>query len=274
MHPEHNQHHRREKAEEMRNYYSVLLVITVSLPTLLLVNVPVSGNAPAQPQQLSQQDSTSRILINMDGNLSLSPEQNKIYWNPHSVGLTDASNWKITFINETEMHLQTTASECGHIAAGAWWTTAFKSRQKFPLYTSKPVQIVTSFRINILNAECSSGNEWLRIALACATQRIDGSVIYTEMDLWDSPTALANPSGNIRLGGNTVYKGADVVEYKIDQTPENEWRSYTLELTDDINKAWQLKPGDLLESVYFVVEAAGAVTVTLKADNLMIAQFG
>lgn len=258
----------------MRNYYSVLLMILMSLPTLLLANVPVSGNATSEPQQLSQQDLKSRTseVINTDGNLSLSPEQNKIYWNPHSVGLTDASNWKITFTNETEMHLQTTASESGHIATGAWWTTAFKTRQKLPLYTSKPVQIVASLRINILNADCSGGNEWLRIALVCATQRADGSVVYTEMDIWDSPPALASPSGNINLGGNTVYKGGDVVEYKIDQAPENEWRSHTLNLTYHINNAWQLKPGDMLESVYFVVEAAGAVTATVKADDLWIAR--
>jgi hypothetical protein len=258
----------------MRNYYSVLLMILVSLPTLLLADIPVSGNATSQPQQLSQQDLKSRTseIINTDGNLSLSPEQNKIYWNPHSVGLTDASNWKITFTNETEMHLQTTANESGHIATGAWWTTSFKTRQKLPLYTSKPVQIVAGFRINVLNADCSSGNEWLRIALACATQRADGSVVYTEMDLWDSPTALANPSGNINLGGNTVYRGGDVVEYKIDQAPENEWRSYMLDLTDHIDKAWLLRPGDVLESVYFVVEAAGAVTVTVKTDDLAIAR--
>jgi hypothetical protein len=188
----------------------------------------------------------------------------------HAVGLTDKSNWTITFNNEIEMHLETTTNERGHIATGAWWTTSFKTRAKLPLYTSEPIDIAASFRINIINADLNIGNEWLRIALACAVERVDGSVVYTEMDMWDSPTALIHPSGNVRSGGNVVYQGGDVVEYKIDQITIGQWKDFTLSLTHNINDAWQLNPGDLLESVYFVVEEAGAVNVTVKADDLLI----
>jgi hypothetical protein len=257
----------------MRNYYSLLLLILVSLPTLSLANIPVSGNATRGTQQFSRKDLASKNLevLNTDGDLSLNPEQNANVWNPHTVGLTNASSWTITFINETEMRLKTSANEAGHIATGAWWTTSFTTRQKLPLYTSEPVQVAASFRAVLANADLTIGNEWLRIALACAVQRSDNSVVYTEMDLWDSPTALASPSGNIQQGGNIIYKGGDVVEYKIDQLSQNQWKSYQLNLTSRITNAWQLKSSDLLESVYFVVEAGGAVNVTFRADDLQIA---
>jgi hypothetical protein len=256
----------------MRDRYFIFLIILVSLPTLLLTSIPPPDNAKAQPLQFAQEDLTPKTseTINIDGNLSLSPEQNKIYWNPHSVGLTSTSDWKITFTDEVEMHLQTTENAQGHIATGAWWTTSFKTKEKLPMYTSEPVNIAASFRINILTANLHSGKEWLRMALVCAIQRSDNSVVYTEMDLWDSPAVIAHPSGNIELGGNIAYKGGDVVEYKIDQMATLQWRSYALNLTQFINNAWQLKPGDLLESVYFVVEAAGAVNATVRADDVQI----
>ena len=258
----------------MRNRYITILILLAALPTLVLSNTSFSSNNQNQSKQTSQPDQTASTMeiINIDGDVSLSPEQNRIHWNPHAVGLTDKSNWTITYNNETEMHLETTANENGHIATGAWWTTSFKTKQKLPLYTTKPTRVTASFTANIITAQCTTGNEWLRIALATAIQRIDGSVVYTEIDLWDSSAVLNNPSSNINQGGNTLYKGGDVTEYKLNQAPQNEWKNYTLQLTEHINNAWQLKPGDTLESVYFVIEASGAVTATLKTDDLWITQ--
>jgi hypothetical protein len=250
----------------MRKRYLPFLLLAASLPSLLFANVPTSSNATVQL------DPTNAKTINIDGDLSQNPEQNRIIWNPHSVGLTSTSDWRITFTDEVEMHLNTTAIETGHIATGAWWTTSFKPKEKLLMYGLEPVNIAASFRINVLNANLYSGKEWLRMALACAIQRSNSSVVYTEMDLWDSPAVLAHPSGNIRLGGNIVYRGGDVVEYKIDQMATLQWRSYALNLTQCINDAWQLKPGDLLESVYFVVEAAGAINATVRADDLLLAR--
>lgn len=257
----------------MQNRYVTVLILLMSLPPIVLANTPPLNNATTQTPPPTSQNATDKTheTINLDGDLSLSPKQNSLYWNPHSVGLTSSSHWQITFNNQAEIHLQTTANESGHIATGAWWTTSFKTKQKTPLYTTNPTQIVVSFNVSLVNVSLQSGNEWLRIALACAVQRSDGSVVYTEMDLWDSHTAYANPLGNIQQGGNIIYKGGDVVEYKSDQISQNQWRSYQLDLTSCINNAWQLKPGDLLESVYFVVEAGGAVNVTLRADDLQIA---
>lgn len=95
------------------------------------------------------------------------------------------------------------------------------------------------------------------------------------MDLWDSPNTLRHPSGNIKFGGNIVYRGGDVVEYKIDQAIISEWTNYSLDLTWFIDRAWSLKPGDMLESVYVVVETMGVpVEVTVEVDDLWITWVG
>jgi len=248
----------------MQIRYAAMIILIISLPSLVLANTPRPNNTTTSNQNKTYE------TINQDGDLSLNPEQNKLYWNPHAVDLTNESNWRITYNNQTEMHLETSTNEKGHIATGAWWTTSFKTKQKIPLYTTQQTQITAEFQIKILNATCNTGNEWLRIALASATQRNDGTVVYTEIDLWDSPTTMANPTGNINQGGNIIYKGGDVIEYKIDQLTMNESKAYKLDLTSYTNTAWQLEPGDRLESVYFVIEAAGAVNVTVIADYLHI----
>jgi hypothetical protein len=90
------------------------------------------------------------------------------------------------------------------------------------------------------------------------------------MDFWDSVAAMRHPSGDLRFGGDVVYRGGDVVEYKVDQSVVGEWRSYSLDLTRRIDSAWGVGPGDLLESVYVVVEVEGSVSVALKVDDLWI----
>jgi hypothetical protein len=249
------------------------LFLTI-FPALLLTNCAVSSQAV--PQTTSEQALTygKHEIINIDGDVSLNEAQNRIYWNPHSTGLTDASTWSVTFENETKIFLKTVQSEAGHVATGAWWTTSFKTNTRIPLYTGKPQRLFASFRANIASVYCQSGGEWLRIALAFAVKRSNEAVVYTEMDFWDSPNILTHPSGNIKFGGNIVYQGGDVVEYKIDQAAIGEWKDYSLDLTRQFDSAWSLKDGDLLESVYIVVETIGGVTVTLKVDDLWIARVG
>jgi hypothetical protein len=209
-------------------------------------------------------------IVNVDGDVALAPEQNRIYWNPHSTGLTNASAWRTTFENETEIYLRTTDNEAGHVATGAWWTTSFKTHEKLPLFTSKPVRVVANFSLNIVEIDLSKGNEWLRIALACAVQRTDGQVVYTESDVWDSSAALSSPSSNLVTGGNIVYRGGDVVEYKIDQATVGKWTNYSIELTKSVDSAWSLKSGDVLESAYIVVEAIGSVSATVAIDSFWL----
>jgi hypothetical protein len=252
-----------------KRYAAVLLLLAV-FSVFLADNS--FGSSQRSAKQLVMQNSTlgDPTIININGDVSLSPEHNIVHWNPHSTGLTSASTWKTTFDDEAEMFLRTSANEMGHVAMGAWWTTSFKTREKLPIYTSRPLQIAANFRMNILRVDCQKGNEWVRIALACAIQRDDGTVVYTETDVWDSPAALRSPNGNIPLGGNTVYKGGDVVEYKIDQAAIGEWKNYSVELTRHIDLAWSLKSGDVLESAYIVVEIIGEVSVTVKIDDFWL----
>jgi hypothetical protein len=197
-----------------RRHVATILFLTL-FSTLLAANASTPTPKPPQPQQ-------TLTTLNVDGDLSLTPEQNRICWNSHSTGLTNASTWTITFQNETEIHLQTAPNEAGHIATGAWWTTSFKTKNKIPLYTTQPTQIQATFRVDITNITLQQGNEWLRIALASATQRDDGSVVYTETDFYDSPTAQQSPNGNTQTGGNTIYRGGNVVEYKTAQATLND----------------------------------------------------
>lgn len=252
-----------------KRYAAVLLLLAV-------FSVFLAGNSFGSSQKLTNQpvlqNSTlgDPTIINIDGDVSLSPERNIVYWNPHSTGLTNASKWQTTFDDEVEIFLRTSANEMGHVAMGAWWTISFKTREKLPIYTSKPVQIAANFRMNIVRVDCQKGTEWVRIALACAVQRDDGTVVYTETDVWDSPAASRSPNGNIPLGGDTIYRGGDVVEYKIDQAAIGGWKNYSVDLTGHIDSAWSLKSGDVLESAYIVVEIIGEVSVTVKIDDFWL----
>jgi hypothetical protein len=252
-----------------KRYVTVILLLAVFSVFLARNSFGSSQRSTKQPvlQNSTLGDPT---IINIDGDVSLSPEHNIVYWNPHSTGLTNASTWEATFEEETEISLKTSANETGHVATGAWWTTSFRTREKLPLFTSKPVQIAVSLRMKLVEIDCRKGNEWVRIALACAVQRDDGTVVYTETDVWDSPAALLSPNGNMPLGGNVIYRGGDVVEYKIDQAAIGEWKNYSVDLTRHIDLAWSLKSGDVLESAYIVVEIIGEVSVTVKIDDFWL----
>lgn len=253
----------------MHRRYSTALVLVALFSTFLAANGSVLNQR--YTEGLGQQNLLKESeALNVNGDVAFSPEQNKITWNPHSTGLTDKSEWKVTFENETEIALRTSEDEAGHVATGAWWTTSFKTKEKLSLYASKLVHVVSTFRIEISEVDCQRGNEWLRIALACAVQRIDGSVVYTELDVWDSPSVLSSPKGDIFYGGNIIYRGGDVVEYKIDQATVGEWKNYSADITEYINSAWAVKSGDVLESVYIVVEVIGGVSVVAKVDDLWL----
>lgn len=246
---------------------------TLSLALLFNINV-LFGSTPTNGTEQTEYTYTTSETINLGGDVSLTEAENKNHWNPHSVGLTNASQWKTTFKNETHITLTTTATETGHVATGAWWTTSFKQNSKIPLYTSKPIKLIANFSINIININHEPNEEWLRIALACAIQRNDGSVAYTELDFWNSPNTLKHPSGNIAQRGDIIYQGGDVVEYKIDQADTGKWLNYSLDITSFINRAWTLRPGDMLESVYLVIETMGTTaTVSIKIDNLWLTRF-
>jgi len=45
-----------------------------------------------------------------------------------------------------------------------------------------------------------------------------------------------SPAGNTKTGGNIIYTGADVVEYKTDKIPLNQWKTYSARYTLEHNK--------------------------------------
>lgn len=251
-------------------------VFLAALLAFVLNNCSLTTQTVVRAMQVGPGIVTRRApgVINVDGDVSMTEQLNRIYWNPHCVGLTKASNWKVTFNNEVEISMKTTVNDAGHVAAGTWWTTSFEPKQKLQLYASKPLSLQASFKANVVVAKCTTGHEWLRIALACAIQRANGSVVYTEMDFYDSPRVLTCPSGNISRGGNLVYKGGDVIEYKMAQAGLAKWTNFSFDLTKPVNQGWSLKPGDMLESVYIVVEVIGQTTVTVRVDDLWITLLG
>jgi len=239
---------------------------TTALVLTLLATLPLITNALTTQQTLK-----TTVTINTNGDLALSEQENRNTWNPHTCGFTQATQAQATYTDHTcTININKTTKEPGHIATGAWWTTNFKTHQKIPLINT---QVQATFQALLTQATYQPPNEWLRIALATATQRADGTVVYTELDIYDTPNTQNHPTGNINQGGNTIYQGPDVVEYKTDQIPLGTWKTYTLDITANINQAWTIKPGDLLESVYIVIETANTPTqVALLIRNLWITQ--
>ena len=238
----------------------------LALPIILtiLTALPLISNALTTKQ-------TQTTIINTDGDLSLSEQENRQQWNPHTCGFLPETQATVTYTNHTAtIHLKKTTLEPGHIATGAWWTTSFQTRQKTPIYNT---HIQATFQALLTQAAYTPGNEWLRIALASAVQRADGLITYTELDFYDSPNTQNHPTGNINQGGSIIYKGADIVEYKTPQIPLNQWTNFTFDITNHINQAWNTKPGDLLESVYIVIETANTPTeITSLTTTLWLTQ--
>jgi len=241
----------------------VLYLIAIGFPPILAACHSMDG----------EQDRTQGMdgwgVLNIDGDVSLRASEDEKYWNPHAVGFTGAVVWNVYFNDDVLIILETVNGEGGHVATGMWWTAGFKSRTKMPLCGPMPPKVYVNFDIKVDNIEYEVEGEWLRIALACAVQRNDGSVVYTEMDLWDSPNTQRHPKGNIHLGGDIIYQGGDVVEFKIDRIPIGEWKHYPVDLTSYIDRAWKIRPHDCLESVYIVVESSSKpVKVVMRIDNL------
>lgn len=226
---------------------------------------------PIGNQESSASSSIEWEVLNVDGDLSLASKEDRKCWSFHKVGFTEATSWSVSFSDKALIRLETVHGESGHIAVGMWWTSGFKSGEKAQLRSSGFSRILVDFDVKLSVAQMLEGDEWLRVGLACAIQRDDGSVVYTEMDFWDSPHTLKHPSGDIQLGGDTVYQGEDVAEFKIDQVPLGVWKHIRIDLTSYADRAWQIGAGDRLESVYIVIECDNnPVRVEMEVDNLWI----
>lgn len=242
---------------------NIRVLLTTALITLSFLSV--TSYAITGEEGTSKKDWE---ILNFDGNVSLSVVEDRKYWNPHTFGFTNGSEWNVSFSDRVLITLETSSGEAGHIAAGMWWTAGFKDGRKIPLY-NREIYVDFDIKVNKFNYE--EPNDWLRIALACAIQRDDGRVVYTELDFLDSPNTQKHPTGNIQSGGDIIYLYGNVVEFKIDEVTLNTWKHYRIDLTSYIERAWKIKQNDRLESVYIVIESDGTpVEVELEVDNLWI----
>jgi hypothetical protein len=235
------------------------LVLAVLLITFSFLNVG---------RQITPGEGNGWAVINVDGDVSFPAVEDRQAWNPHICGFTSDVVWNLSFRDSVAITLRTFSSEGGHVATGMWWTSGFTDGEKIPLADTR-IQVDFDVKVSRFNYEAPG--DWLRIALACAVQRGNGDVVYTELDVLDSPETQQHPRGNIRWGGDVIYQFGDVVEFKLDEIPLTVWRHYQLDLTGYIDRAWQIRAGDRVESVYLVVESDRTpVDVLVEVDNLWI----
>ena len=238
---------------------AIKVILAVLFITFSFLNM-VSQTAPGEGRGWA--------VVNVDGDVSLPAVEDRKFWNPHICGFTRDITWNLSFGDRVSIALRTFRGEGGHIATGMWWTSGFEEGEKIPLYNTG-IQVDFDVKVSRFNYEAPS--DWLRIALACAVQRVNGEVVYTEIDFLDSPETQRHASGNILLGGDVIYQFGDVVEFKIDEIPLKVWKHYQIDLTGYIKRAWKIREGDRLESVYIVVESDRTpVDVMLEVDNLWI----
>jgi len=198
------------------------------------------------------------VVLNVDGDLELDALKDAVFWHPHSAGGNIAEmddEWNVSFGDYATIVLKVSEGNYGHIAVGTWWIDWAESGfSKVPL--NQTIIVAVDIRVRDVNL---TGKAWLRIAIASAFQdpkSVGGyGVKYTELDLYDSQQALNHPKGNIKNGGNIIFKGGDVVEFKYDFIPLDEWRHYEFNLTRWHENAWgNIVKRWLLESVYIVIE--------------------
>ena len=243
------------------------LVLLLSLTSLFYMNLDVVTSIGYEDKAV-RRDEKNWVTANIDGDVSLPAAVDASFWNFHTVGFDDGVEWVANFGDEVTVALKTSWGDSGHLAVGMWWTKGFKEERKIPIHDTN---IRVDFDILLEKFVYTPTGEWLRVALACAVQRLDGSVVYTELDILDSPHTLRHPNGNILVGGDIIFKGGDVVEFKVDEIPLQTWKHYSFDLTRYIDKAWAIEEGDRLESVYIVIESdVNPIEVDLKIDNLWI----
>jgi len=235
------------------------IVLSVLCVTFLFLNVV---------SQITPIEGSGWVVINVDGDVSLPAFEDRKFWNPHVYGFSREMEWNISFGDTVAITLRTLTGEGGHIATGMWWTSGFEEGMKIPLYN---MGIHVEFDVKVSEFTYEAPGDWLRIALACAVHRGNGEVVYTELDFLDSPGTLQHEKGNILLGGDVIYQFGDVVEFRIDEIPLQVWQHYQIDLTSYIERAWKIREGDRLESVYIVIESERVpVEVMLEVDNLWI----
>ncbi|MEM3627642.1 MAG: hypothetical protein QXZ25_06415, partial [Candidatus Bathyarchaeia archaeon] len=87
----------------MKKHYTTLVLLSLMFWLVLIPygNIIWSKNLDNVTEQ-STPTLNENSIININGDVSLAEDQNRIHWNPHTTGLTNASLWNVTFKNETE----------------------------------------------------------------------------------------------------------------------------------------------------------------------------
>jgi hypothetical protein len=216
------------------------------------------------------------IQLNSDSDFSEDSLTDDAYYNPHLYG--DIDTWSIDFTDYMTLMVDSVSVDSGHIAAGTWYYnwTAISETQPDRIPLNNTFILDTDVRICALNY---TDGAWLRVAFAAAfCDRYNTSgygVKYTELDIYDNPLgALNSSSGDAVGGGNVIYQGQDVVEFRVANVSVSDtWSHFTWNLTQYINAAW----GDMvannefkLESVYCVIEVIGETSVTVDVDNFKL----
>jgi hypothetical protein len=242
----------------MKNRYMNITKLLISILLIIILFPEVSYG------------STEKTVITPNGD------------NPSAGGWSKANTtpftWWINFTDKADMYLGGN-NILENIATGFWWGS-FPNGNKYPIDDIQTLEAVVD--INVIRADYSD-NDWLRYAIDTAVVRNNGplcsnySVIYTELDFWDSPAALHHPNGNINQGGDTIFAGGNVVEYKIDNwenRPLNQWKHYHIDFLPYINSTLKtlcngvgIQSGDKLESVYVVIETNSSTTSEILVAN-------
>ena len=248
---------------------------------LILMMTLFSSGVPSRTSPMERV--FHKVVLNVNGDLAFDAFQDALLWHPHSAGgnlaKTMGGEWNVTFEDCATLVLKACEGKYGHIAAGTWWIDwAAVGFLKAPL--NQTIMVSVDIRVRTANY---TGKAWLRMAIASAFQdpkSIDGySVKYTELDFYDSLQALSHPKGNIKNGGNIIFRGGDVVEFKYDSIPIGDWMRYEFNLTKWHEAAWgRTAEAGLLESVYVVIEVdcresegyGGTAYATVDVDNLWI----
>jgi len=218
-------------------------------------------------------------VLNLDGDLTEVANPHSYYWTFTSAqSLEPGVVWNSTIDTQNRwirerLEVPSGATLGNNVAIGHWWTSGLKSSPNYTtLSPSRPLYLDFDVIIDEVNYAAGTTGTWLRLAavIAC-TIPAENMTKYVECDIWDSDRALAHESGDIADGGDVIYGGGDVWEYRIDSLPTSIWRHYRINIQDYWNRAWGLNGTILLESVYFVVEwEYGSCTVDLRFRNFML----
>lgn len=177
----------------------------------------------------------------------------------------------VTFDDENKKatdHFETNPTETrfGNVALGFWADKGGFTTSPNMIPIKQQQRLMVEVNLTITNLTLTSGSVLRSAIVICLLKATEGAYRYVELDFYDSPQALQSNQGNISEGGDVVYNGSDVVEFRVDQLPTNESRHYTLNFQDYIQRAWGIDENDQIAGLYLVIESSGGVANTFEVE--------